>query len=322
MFDARSFSRDALDELLNLVAANAAARWPKQTYLMTSDVVWQLPGCAPRKDMRLWYDEFGLAGYAWFQPPDALLFDVRLGTLPDDLVVAMLAWARHRRQEFEPGYPYHLDLESMDEWAHAIRHPPAQPTCGSRYLSAPTFESDTHRIGLLERNGFTATQHFEPYLARSLSTLGPAPSLPTGVRLRHVEPADFEQRVAVHSASWAPASTFDMNYYLKVRAMEPVFDPELDIVAETSDGTFASYTIAWKDPVSGIGSFEPFGTRPEWRGSGVSQAVIHEGLRRMAQKGMHSARIFTAGFNHQAVRLYEGCGFSRVDTLRTFVKQS
>ncbi len=35
---------------------------------MTNDVAWRLPGSTPERNLRLWYDDAGLAGYAWFEP--------------------------------------------------------------------------------------------------------------------------------------------------------------------------------------------------------------------------------------------------------------
>ncbi|HKI73690.1 MAG TPA: GNAT family N-acetyltransferase, partial [Pseudomonadales bacterium] len=97
--------------------------------------------------------------------------------------------------------------------------------------------------------------------------------------------------------------------------------PELDLVCEDADGTFASYCIAWVDHRLGVGSFEPVGTRPAYRRMGLGQQVNYEGLRRMKALGMHSAKIGTAGFNDRALGLYLGCGFSVVDKSRTYIKQ-
>ena len=138
------------------------------------------------------------------------------------------------------------------------------------------------------------------------------------MQLRHVTDADLEERVAVHRASWL-RSTWSMDTYLKIRASD-VYDSELDIVLETSDATFATYCICWADRIAGVGSYEPVGTRPEWRGKGVGREIIYEGFRRLKAKGMDFARVGTAGFNAPAQALYEACGFVRVGTCRTYLK--
>ena len=232
----------------------------------------------------------------------------------------VLSWVCERRGVFPPGYPFYIELNSMAEWADALRTPGPEPSSEARYIVTSALESDVQRMEILRQHGFRPTRHFEPVLTCDLTKLD-IPDPPAAFAMRHVQEGDFAARVAVHAAAWVPATGFNMERYLRVRAMSEVFDPELDIVAVAEDGTFASYTIAWQDPVSRIGSFEPFGTRPEYRGSGVSRAVLYEGFRRLIRKGMRFARIYTAGFNHQAAKLYQSCGFTRIDVNRTLMKQ-
>ncbi|MGE0623231.1 MAG: GNAT family N-acetyltransferase [Pseudomonadales bacterium] len=315
------FSRPDFAAFLNIVAGNAARRAIGHTYLMTSDVAWQMPDCAPNENIRLWWDQSNVAAYAWFQPPDELKFDVRSDLGSDPKILAeILEWAEQRRSAFPPNNPFYIPLDSMDEWVEVIRNPLPAPSPDDRYLVTTALESDRERIEILEQTGFGTTRHFEPILTCNLAEVETSQA-PTGFTLRHVKEGDFEERVALHAAAWAPASGFNMDLYLKVRAITEVFDPDLDIVAVANDGTFASYTIAWIDSLSRIGSFEPFGTHPSYRGTGVSKAVIHEGFRRLLRKGMQHARIYTAGFNHQAAKLYRGCGFEQIDVNRTMIKR-
>lgn len=316
----RSFARADLPELLALVSQTAHARLPGPAYLMTSDVAWRLPGSAPRENLRLWHDASGLAGFVWFDAPTGFDFELRadLGCA-DPIAVDMLAWAEARRRELPPAYPRFVDLQSMDEWQDEVRQPrPAAPDDGL-CLTAVAFESDGVRIDLLERHGYRPTRHFQPDYRRPLDETVPAPRLEPGQRLRHTGPGDLEQRVACHRDAWL-GSSYDRAQHEAV-CSSAVYDPELDIVLETEDGQFASYCICWTDPQVGVGSFEPVGTRPAWRGKGVGREVIHEGLRRLRDRGMHGARVSTAGFNTPAQGLYRSCGFAQIDTLRTFLKR-
>jgi GNAT superfamily N-acetyltransferase len=133
----------------------------------------------------------------------------------------------------------------------------------------------------------------------------------TGVEfdLRHDLP--FDHPIAADMLAWSETR----------RRASGVYDAELDIVLETGDGTFAAYCICWADSIAGVGSYEPVGTRPEWRGKGVGREVIYEGFRRLKAKGMRVARVATAGFNTPAQALYESCGFVRVGTCRTYLKR-
>lgn len=312
------FTREILPELLDFVSSNAKARWPLQTYLMTSDVAWQFPGCAPKDNIRIWKDEKGIAGYAWFQPASHLKFDLRPDiSIESSLADEIMAWALGRREEFGTENLGYLDFTSMDDWAAALSG--SGPAVVEEHaLVTSAFESDRERSAFLEKQGFAVTDHYEPFLVRSLEDI---PAADDRFNCRSVAEHELEDRVALHRAAWAPGSSFSLAQYQKVRAMQEVFDPDLDIVAVDDAGRFASYTIAWFD-TSGIGSFEPFGTHPDYRGSGASQAVIYEGLRRMKARGMHAVRLYTACFNEPARRLYTGCGFEPVDRLYTWVRQT
>jgi len=68
--------------------------------------------------------------------------------------------------------------------------------------------------------------------------------------------------------------------------------------------------VVWRLP--GAGSKENLAL---WR------EIILEGLRRLKAKGVRRARVSTAGFNAPAQRLYEACGFERIDTMRTYLKR-
>ncbi len=174
-------------------------------------------------------------------------------------------------------------------------------------------------MAFLQSFGYQATQHFTPDYRRDLTAPIPHSNLAQGMRLRHVRDDDLVERVACHRASWL-RSTWSLATYQQVRS-SPVYDPELDIVLEAHDGTFAGYCICWLDPRARIGSFEPVGTPAQWRGRGVAREVLFEGFRRLKTKGMLKARVSTAGFNAPAQALYESCGFKSIGTCRTFLKR-
>lgn len=316
----RSFARADLPDLLALVSGIARSRLPGAAYLMASDVAWRLPGSGPGENLRLWHDDAGLAGFVWFEPLTGMEFDLRADlSCRDPIAADMLAWAEARRRELPAAYPRFVELRSMSDWEHEIRHPrPPAPEDGL-CLTSVALESDGERIALLERHGYRATRHFFADYRRPLDVSVPESRLAPGMRLRHAGDEDLEERVACHRDAWT-GSSWDRERYQALRA-SPVYDPELDIVLETPDGSFASYCICWSDPAVGIGSFEPVGTREAWRGKGVGREVIHEGFRRLRAVGMHTARVGTAGFNESAQGLYRACGFEQIDTARTFLKR-
>lgn len=74
-------------------------------------------------------------------------------------------------------------------------------------------------------------------------------------------------------------------------------------------------------PGPGAGHFEPVGTRPDYRGKGLTRELIREGFRRLADRGMTIAHTETPVFNAPALALYEASGFERVGKRWTFVKR-
>ena len=306
-----------MTELLGFLSENARRRMPDFSYLMPGDVCWRLPGSAPKQNLSLFYDDVGLAGYAWFEPGTDVEFDLRWSLDYDHPVVdAMLAWASSRRAEFPPAYPRFVDLDSMEAWRQEILTPHAELDNTDRVLTAIAFESDPPRIQRLTESGFAPTAHFQPFYRLELNRNFPDQQLAEGMSFRSVTEDDIDARVHLHRAAWV-GSQFDRERYQSIRAM-PSYQPSLDIVLETEAG-FASYCICWEDQASGLGIFEPVGTHPEWRGKGVGKAIILEGLRRLRDRGLDHAEVHTAGFNAPAQALYESCGFVRKDTARTFM---
>ena len=100
----------------------------------------------------------------------------------------------------------------------------------------------------------------------------------------------------------------------------PVYDPELDVVAVAPDGQIGSFCIAWPDPVTGEGLFEPVGTHPDFQRRGLGRAVMLEGLYRLRERGMTEACVSTNANNTPAVKLYESVGFHTVDIHVTYNK--
>lgn len=320
----RQFSRTDLPDLLSLVTRNAQARWPHVTYLMNSDIAWRLPGSGPKENIRLWYDDKGIAAFVWFEPNSPIAFDLRSDldfNHPSctEMCTEMLSWCEQRRLAFPAMEPWILDLKTMQDWENALaedRH--LQSSSSIRYLQMIALDTDSERIRFLKSKGFEATNHFAFSLTRSLDEPIPDVNLPDSMHIHHVEASDFLERIETHRDSWFK-STFTMDQYLRIRAIEE-FEPELDLVVEDREGRFGSYCIGWIDKALGVGSFEPVGTRPSHRRLGLGQQVNYEGLRRMKAMGMHSAKIGTAGFNDRAFALYISCGFKLIDKERTYVK--
>ncbi len=67
--------------------------------------------------------------------------------------------------------------------------------------------------------------------------------------------------------------------------------------------------MCWVDPLTKVGQFEPVGTAPDFRRQGLAQAVLHEGLRRMQQRGAERAIVIVEAAEEAARQLYAAVGF-------------
>ncbi|MDQ3249074.1 MAG: GNAT family N-acetyltransferase, partial [Chloroflexota bacterium] len=127
------------------------------------------------------------------------------------------------------------------------------------------------------------------------------------------------QRVELHRRVWHP-SRVTLQSYTEMRQVVG-YDPELDLVMEAPDGTFAAYCVCWIDQQNGLGLFEPVGTHPDFRQQGLGKALLTEGLRRLHARGAGTALVTTGGSNAAARRLYEGVGFSVLHHSHDFVRE-
>jgi mycothiol synthase len=158
------------------------------------------------------------------------------------------------------------------------------------------------------------------HMRKDLDQPIPPGILPGGWIIRHVAGEDeFAQRVALHREVWHP-SKVTLEAYRRMRTV-PGYTPELDLIAVSADGTFASYCICWLDPVSKVGEFEPVGTRAAYRGKGLGKAVMLEGLRRLKATGMHTAIVYTNSSNEAARKLYGSVGFEVYNRSYDYVKR-
>jgi mycothiol synthase len=286
----RQFGGDA--DLLRLrdflVAANAASTRPG--YWHIGDLIWgvyQNTIFDPYASIRLWERDGELLGFAWLEAPDGVNIQIHPSLRGDGpLEEQMLAWA------IEQG---------------SLRPTPAMTEIWTRAC-----DSDAPLRALLDRHGFVRDDEHFLLLRRSLSEPIPVPLLPPGWVVRHVgDETEWPARVETHREVWHP-SKVTLEAYRRLR-QAPVYLPELDLVAVTPEGEFASYCICWLDLQNRVGEFEPVGTRPAYRGKGIGKAVMYEGLRRLRAHGAETAIVVSLGSNAASGRLYESVGFEIQD---------
>jgi ribosomal protein S18 acetylase RimI-like enzyme len=134
--------------------------------------------------------------------------------------------------------------------------------------------------------------------------------LPNGYRIRSVAGlVDYEARVAVHRAAFAP-SRMNVGKYERLSEL-PAYRSEDDLVVEAPDGSFAAFAMAWWDPIAQVGEFEPVGTHPDHQRRGLGAALLGHGLRRYASFGARLVQVFSDAENVASEALYQSVGFRR-----------
>lgn len=278
--------RADLPQFLAFATASTAARAPLRALWHPGDLAWQLRGRydAPQALYGFADEAGGLAAIARFQAPGELLLEVMPAR--DAMTAPLLDWAVEKARRAPP----------------AVRAPALRLT---------VFERDEARREAAAAAGFAPAGPAGVHFERALTDQTSDPAPPPGVRLRDCVGIDPEGRAEVHRAAWSAlghlgiegASTFSAALYDSLET-SGVYDAALDMVAEAEDGTLVANCIAWADPVSGVGTFEPVGVHPDFRGRGLAGAVMMAAMRRLSGAGHQVARVGTAHFNAAAIASY------------------
>ena len=125
-----------------------------------------------------------------------------------------------------------------------------------------------------------------------------------------VDEEDLLARASVTHAAFGNARDLEPYAadYATFRA-SPAYPTGWDLLVRTPDGDPAACCLAWPDPASGAGLFEPVATHPDHQRRGYGHAVMAAGLARLADAGMRWAIVITATRNEGAVALYRSLGF-------------
>jgi GNAT superfamily N-acetyltransferase len=95
-----------------------------------------------------------------------------------------------------------------------------------------------------------------------------------------------------------------------------LYDPALDLAAETADGQVGGYALFWFDPVTEVGMLEPMRVEDEYQRRGLASAMLTAGLDRLASRGAQRLKV---GYATDAARsLYVGAGFRVTSTATSY----
>jgi ribosomal protein S18 acetylase RimI-like enzyme len=241
------------------------------------DVAWQRFQHTGREGewrFRVWEEDGQPVSWAWIRQPATLAHEIH---------------PRHR------GGALHHELLDWFE---------AETADGELRVSSLT--TDRERLALLRERGYEIEPGARAF-AYHLGDLGelPEPVVPSGFRLRTVEPADLVARVELHRVVWEP-SRVTLDSFSALQTVWP-YRADLDCIVEAPDGSLVAYCLAWLDEANRVGELEPVGTHPDHRRRGLASAVCRFALRRLKEKGATRAIVYSIA-GSEATALYESIG--------------
>ncbi len=247
----------------------------------------------------------------------------------DDVVSPRPTWAQTRVWEAESGrivaavfpeagwgdahvqiHPLHRRLED-EVFDHVERVMQVRDDRGRARVGTFVPDHDTPRRVLLEGRGWTMTRSGDVHRRLHLATEPVADAAPTdGYRIRGTRPGSDRDCVAIAVLLNTAFETTIHTARAVANFVEhsPSFLHELNMVAESPDGTFAAHVGVNWDPENRLAIVEPVCTHPHHRRRGLALALIAEGLRRARALGARHARVAT-GLGADANALYERAGF-------------
>ena len=171
-----------------------------------------------------------------------------------------------------------------------------------------------HDVGLLAAfgsAGFELRSDLDPIVGMfrpARERLGPPPC-PQGYSVRATTPGEVTARVEAHRAAWLPSalpctpttapikapaatSSYDLAAHEQV-IRTALYDVDLDLVVEASDGSLVGCCIVWFDPRLAVAEIEPLGIHPCHRRKGLAGALCDEAVARVARRGGSEVFIST-----------------------------
>jgi len=196
---------------------------------------------------------------------------------------------------------------------------------GRLALAVWTTDGDTLREALLADRGYQRKPEWQHY-TRYLDLTYPLREVcaPDGYTVRAMTLDDIPSR---SWASWRafhpdePDSDYEGHDWYESLLRAPLYRRDLDLVAADESGNVVAFCTVWYDDVTRSGYFEPVGTMPEHQRCGLSTALLHEGMRRLKERGAVQASVGGGGAsNPHAEGVYARAFGSDCDSVTGWVK--
>lgn len=268
--------------LMQEVLASALANDGDRYSVHPGDLAWWMFHADPRYPDHL---TFWLQGHRGVLVIDSRTPEINAFSVPGEPVTPLIEWAQRR--------------------------------LGGRGDVGWVSDDDDELVSYLESNGYAPAETDRSYRWDLTKVEVPAPQLPDGWTLRHVEgehEADNRRKASHGAFKSTMGPDMHLERYLTFMRSS-VYAPDRDLVALSPDGRIASFMVWWPDQ-SGVAQIEPFGTHPDFQRQRIGTALMHHGLRMMKEAGMRMARVITEDARSDAISFYEAIGFDDVGRVR------
>lgn len=247
------------------------------------------------ENTQLWFDDKNeLIAWAVLQTPFWAIDYAIHPERGDDLHQEVLTWADHQAKKIvkdETGHPC---------WFVSV------------------FLNQKNQIRNLEKAGFASqTNVAEDPWSKVFMQWNGFPKdflLPNGYVIRPLADDKVQHYVNLHQSVF---QSKNMTFEWRKRTLQ-VHNPETDLIAIASDGSFAAFCIGWLN--QNMGQIEPMGVHENHRKQGLAQALLAETIKRLQKQGAHKIFVETDNFRDAALQLYESVGFQVIKNVEVYRK--
>ncbi|MGI8403776.1 MAG: GNAT family N-acetyltransferase [Thermomicrobiales bacterium] len=259
------------------------------------DLPWRISSTATHDsdNIRIWAAADGTPiAWAILQYPwHCLDYEIARGPYREALEEAILTWAADR-----------LGVEATQRGADLP-------------FFVSTRSDDSERLAAIRRAGFALADWSYVHMSRSLVQPIDNPALPDGFRIRSLRgESEVESYVATHRAAFGSTN---MTVDWRQRTLRHRrYVPDLDLIAEASDGTMAAFCVGWLlvSDAGTVAQVEPLGVLPAFQRMGLGQAMLAEVFRRAQNLGARLIEVDAESYNSASRSLYESAGFREIIT--------
>lgn len=194
---------------------------------------------------------------------------------------------------------------------------------GQAQIHTEVFDYDLRRTLLLKKRGYQKLPNYGVFRMMNLEHHAlPEVTVPDGYIMRPINAAKVEECQKLADLLNA---AFNRNFhqageFFQFARQAPSFRPDLHLVMEAPDGSFAAHVAAIFDDENHYAFYEPVCTHPEHRQKKLAQTLMFELMHRLRDLGAVYLSVETGDMD-PANKLYDSIGFTEIYYAHVWRKQ-